>query len=198
MDPDTCRAAEPFVKAWEAADVEALLTLVAPLTAACPVQRPTGLGGPYPLCADATVDGELRNGFVWSSGSEGGLTDLAGLRESLTRALAAQKPLLSIGCEVTSLPNRCSGDFSLIFGLYPYGQDVQQIGELVIQRSGAELGLIGLLPVFVLPCAASVHDGECALLNGGSTRSHGGYRYWGDERGLPPSLPDWTFFRWTR
>ena len=196
VDPATCAAAKPFIDAWKAKDLDALVSLSAPLETKCPVPRPQGLGGPYPLCEDATIDGELRYGYVWSSGSHGGLAGADRLRSDLQRATASAKPLLSIGCAVGVGTNRCEGAFSLVFGPYAYGGELEQVAELSVIRDPGATGLIGVLPVFVSRCDGNVTGSNCALVNGGVTDGRG-YSYWGDEAQLPRSLPAWTFFRWT-
>ena len=196
VDADTCALAVKFIDAWERKDVDALVAMSRPLETRCTVPRPSGLGGPYPLCDDATVDGEVRYGYVWSSGTHGGLDEVERLRTDLRRAASGGRPLLSIGCAATAGTNICEGPFSLVFGPYPYGGDLNQVAEIPILRADADARLIGLLPVFVTRCDTAPDGFACGLVNGGSVSGRG-YEYWGDESQIPRPLPDWTFFRWT-
>ena len=198
LDAVTCGAAQRFVDAWRAKDANALLAMARPLQARCPVPRPIGLGGPYPLCDDATVDGEVREGYVWSSGTHGGLDTLERVADGIRGLLDSDKPMLTIGCDWSAEFKSCAGDFSLIFGPDTFNGVPRGVTELAVLRDGAEDpgGLVGVLPVIVSECPPATRDDRCALMNGG-TYSARGYRYWGDEAEQPAPLPLWTFFRWS-
>lgn len=197
VDAETCLLALEFIGAWERKDIDALVAMSRPLETKCTVPRPSGLGGPYPLCDDATVDGEVRHGYVWSSGTHGGLAGVEKLRGDLTRATAAGKPLLTIGCRIVpGTPDECEGSFSLAFGPHAYGGELEQVAELVVVREGSSAHLVGVLPVFVSNCAVHQVGFACALINGGVMGGRG-YEYWGDESRIPRPLPDWEFFHWT-
>jgi hypothetical protein len=196
VDSATCEIAERFVSAWKAKDVDALMAMAKPLATRCPVPRPSGLGGPYPLCDDATADGEMREGFVWSSGTHGGLWGAEAMRGQLERVVQAERPLLTIGCAVVESTNQCEGHFLLSFGTFPFGA-IAQLADLPVYRAEGESGgLIGILPVFVGNCTKAEDGFACERVVGG-TGSNPGYWYWGDETQLPRPLPEWTFFRWT-
>jgi hypothetical protein len=141
VDRETCSAAEKFLAAWEGHDIDALMEMTQPLRTVCHVPRPQGLGGPYPLCADATVDGEVREGFVWSAGTEGGLTSGAGLRAQLEKA--GPLPLATIGC--LFVQGRCGDAFVLEFGpVLSYGPDLGVLGEaaFVVNASTGAAGFL--------------------------------------------------------
>jgi hypothetical protein len=192
-----CAAAEKFLAAWERHDVNALMDMAHPLRAVCHVPRPQGLGGPYPLCADATVDGEVREGFVWSSGSSGGLTSGASLRAQLEKA--GPLPLATIGCQFVQ--GRCGDAFVLEFGpVLSYGPDLGVLGEaaFVVDASTGAAGFLGLPNEFVPGnCPSNPSGHRCERVIGGVSDGVG-YRYWGDESQLPRPLPQWQFFRWNR
>lgn len=191
VDAATCAAAQPFIDAWRAEDIDALVAMSAPLEAKCTVPRPSGLGGPYPLCDDATIDGELRHGYVWSSGSHGGLTTEANYRERLGARIGAE-PMLTIGCELVPGTTDCKGDFSLVFG--PVANNA--VSELAILRDASGAAAVGVLPVLVSGCETSTSGQLCELVSGGVTGARA-YRYWGDESQIPRPLPTWTFLKWS-
>lgn len=198
VDAETCAAAQRFVDAWKAKDADALLAMARPIETTCPVPRPTGLGGPYPLCDDATVDGEVRHGYVWSSGTHGGLDTIERVAGGIRGLLDSGKPMLTIGCEWSVESESCAGDFSLIFGPDTFNGVPRGVTELAVLKDGAEDpgGLVGVLPVIVSECPPSTTDERCAFMNGGTYGTRG-YRYWGDEAARPATLPRWTFFRWS-
>ena len=196
VDAATCAVAERFVSAWEAKDVDALMAMATPLPTSCPVPRPMGLGGPYPLCDDATVDGEVREGFVWSSGTHGGLESREELRERLAGAGEADRPLLTIGCDVVEGTNQCGGNFLLSFGTFPFGGDLETVASLPVLHSDGATGLLGVLPVFVSDCTVAPANFACERVIGGKG-SDPGYWYWGDESQIPRPPPEWVYFRWT-
>ncbi len=196
VDAATCAAALQVIDAWKRKDVDALIRLAAPLPTTCPVPRPTGLGGPYPLCDDATVDGEVREGYVWSSGSHGGITDVAGLRVRLEAAVVANQPLLTIGCELQRGSNICEGDFSLVFGRAASVNGIDQVTEMPVLRTGESRRLVGVLPVLLGSCEGARLEGSCELVQGGTGRGRL-YRQWFDWTKSQPSPPNWTFFRWS-
>ena len=196
VEGTTCELAQRFVSAWRAKDVDALMALARPLTTTCPVPRPSGLGGPYPLCDDATVDGEMREGFVWSSGSHGGLESEAELRDRLELFLSRSSEVLSIGCRITH--TGCDDSFVVVLGEPSAVGTPGVLLDAAFGREGmGEVGLIGVPVVLGLGKCATPTDGHrCERVLGG-TAAGPGYQYWGDESQLPRPLPEWTFFRWT-
>jgi DNA-binding CsgD family transcriptional regulator len=199
LDAASCDLAERVLAAIRAGDVDALVAMGSPITATCPVPRPQGLGGPYPLCEDATVDGEIRQGYVWSSGSHGGLTDVAGFRRNLEQLMDADLSLRSIGCPVPSSGTDCEGDISLVFGPILYGGAVTGVYELPIRREdpSAPDGILGVLPAFLPECELEPTGSRCSLINGGEA-PHTAYRHWGtgNEAG-GDARPTATFFLWS-
>lgn len=199
VDATTCAVAERFISAWKAKDVDALMAMAKPLPTSCPVPPWTGLGGPYPLCDGATIDGEVREGFVWSSGTHGGLESREALRQRLAGASAVEeeRALLTIGCAVGEGTNACEGNFVLTFGAFPSGSDAQGVRQIpVIRPEEGQAGLIGVLPIIVDPCKHNPEEPACARVSGGKWIDPG-YWYWGNESETPRPLPEWTYFRWT-
>jgi len=196
VDSETCALAERFVFAWKAKDVDAVRAMARPLTTKCPVPRPSGLGGPYPLCDDATVDGEGREGFAWSSGSHGGLETKEDLRERLGLFLGQSSEVLSIGCRITH--TGCDDAFVVVLGKPSSDSTLGVLLDAAFGREGmGEVGLIGVPVVLGLGKCSTPTDGpRCERVLGGKAAGPG-YQYWGDETQLPRPLPEWTFFRWT-
>lgn len=192
VDNATCALAQPIIDAWRENDIGRLMALSMPLEVACPVPRPQGLGGPYPLCEDAAVDGEVRSGYLWSSGTHGGLWDEPRMRAGLSELLRLDLDLLTIGCRL-STSNSCDGDFVLVFGTTRFG-NLDVVYDVPVFVDGGEGRLVGALPRMIY-CTAPGQS-SCERMAGG-TMDGPDYRYW--VGGDPPSrpLPEWTFFLWT-
>lgn len=192
--------AQRLIDAIVAGDVDGLVRLGSPIEAACPFPRPQGLGGPYPLCDDASFDGEIRTGYVWSSGSHGGLAGEVRFRRDLTELAASRPALLSIGCAIQpGLTNVCIGDFILVFGPWNFGTDLLVVSEVAVRRTDplARDGILGVLPVFVTrTCALKPDDFRCERLIGGNG-DFPDYRYWGTGREGTAGPKTGRFFRWT-
>lgn len=192
VDSDTCARAREIVTAWRRSDLDRLVALARPISVACPVPRPTGLGGPYPLCDGATVDGELRTGYLWSSGTHGGLRNETAFRGGLRELLALELKLLSIGC-LDSGQRICDGDFVLAFGIAKFGT-LEVVYDIPVFVDGQDFGLVGALPRTLYSCSETAQPPCERVLGGRATAPD--YRSWGGADTPAPS-PDWTFFRWT-
>lgn len=188
----TCALAQPIIDSWRENDIESLMALSLPLQVACPVPRPQGLGGPYPLCEDATVDGEVRSGYLWSSGTHGGLWDEPRMRAELGELLRLDLDLLTIGCR-PSMPDACDGDFVLVFGTTRF-ENLDVVYDVPVFVDGGEGRLVGTLPQMIYCTGPS--QSSCERVTGG-TMDGLDHRYW--VGGDPPSRPlsEWTFFVWT-
>ncbi len=154
--------------------------------------------GPCPLCEDATVDGEVREGFVWGSGTSGGLTSRTRLRTILDQANTLL-PLATIGCQFVQ--GRCGDAFVLDFGPgRAFGPEfaIQDEAAFILDHNAGTAGFLGLLPFFVPGyCPSNPSGHRCERVIGGVGEGVG-YRYWGDESQLPRPLPKWQFFPWRR
>jgi hypothetical protein len=192
VDGDTCAHALQIAEAWSSGDLDGLMALKRPISAKCPVPRPAGLGGPYPLCEDAAVDGELRTGFLWSSGTHGGLKDESALREGLQELLRLDMKLVTIGCFDSGQKN-CEGDFVLAFGVARFGT-IEVVYDVPVFVDGDGFGLVGALPRTIYNCSDAPQP-PCERVLGG-TATAPDYRSWGVED-TPALSPDWTFYRWT-
>lgn len=199
VDPGTCAIAQRLIDGIAAGDVDGLVRMGSPIEATCPFPRPQGLGGPYPLCEDASFNGEIRTGYVWSSGSHGGLADEVRFRKDLTELATSHPPLRSIGCAIKpGLTNVCDGDFILVFGPKSFGTNLLVVSEVAVRRSDpvAKDGILGVLPVFVLPtCALKSDDFRCERLTGGNG-DFPDYRYWGTGREGTAGPHTGRFFKW--
>lgn len=192
VDSDTCARAREIVTAWRRSDLDRLVALARPISVACPLPRPTGLGGPYPLCDGATVDGELRTGYLWSSGTHGGLRNETAFRGGLRELLALELKLLSIGC-LDSGQRICDGDFVLAFGIAKF-DTLEVVYDIPVFVDGQDFGLVGALPRTLYICSETAQPPCERVLGGRATAPD--YRSWGGADTPAPS-PDWTFFRWT-
>lgn len=197
VDAGACAIAQRIVAAYREGDVDALISMSAPLTVACPVPRPVGLGGPYPLCEDATMDGELRAGFAWSSGSEGGMVGMESYRRDVERFVRAALPVVTIGCGLnTEGAPDCESGFDVIFGPTPFGEgDWFVVAQMAVRLSSAgKLGIVGVLPVILGECEQNPTRFRCEILLGGPGEFVP-YQTWG--LGQEGSASSGVYLRWT-
>lgn len=196
VDAGACAIAQQIVAAYREGDVDALISMTAPLAVSCPVPWPVGLGGPYPLCEDATVDGEPRAGFAWSSGSEGGMVGMESFRRDVVGFVRAALPVATIGCGLSpdGVPD-CKRGFDLIFGPTPFGEgDWLVVAQLAVRLSSAgKLGIVGILPVILGECEQNSTHFRCEILLGGPGEIVP-YETWGS--GQERSASSGVYLRW--